>query len=119
MTITVRDEAAGSASTFSFTRGAGEIYIGLGRSARRLSDRVVIYQGAHVLVLTETCTAYRERFGRWEATDSAFLCEDAPYLRYAEAPAEGAEPSWVDLEWYGEAGADEQLHGHAIERVAF
>ncbi len=108
--LSIRDPEAGSAVTHSFTRNDEQMWAGRGRSARRVGDRVVVYEGRYTLVCAEgACTAYQERFGEWNETGAVFVSEDdGETFRYG-AVNEG-ETRWGNtITFDGNAGVDVQL----------
>lgn len=116
--LTIRDPAAGSAVTHSFTRNDEQMWAGLGRSARRIGDRVVVYEGRYTLVCAEgTCTAYQHRFGEWSEADAVFVSEDdGETFRYGAV--NDGETRWGNtITFDGSAGVDVQLARSVVTAV--
>lgn len=117
--LTLSDPEAGSAVTHSFTRNDDQMWAGRGRSARRIGDRVVVYEGRYTLVFADgVCTPWQLRFGEWSAADAAFACEDSgDSFRYGTVTDEGTQ--WGNtITFDGSAGRDLQLDRAALTAMS-
>lgn len=103
-----KDEAAGSSVYKTFAFDGDTLYAGLGSAGVLTDEGAVVCAGGTIYELAgDTCTAWNERFGRWEKTEATCSLEDGAFT------VDGRE-----LTVTGQALVDQQMKQNAAEKHA-
>jgi hypothetical protein len=101
-----KDEAAGSSVYKTFAFDGDTLYAGLGSAGVLTDDGAVACVGGGIYELAGgTCTAWKERFGRWEKSESTCSLEDGAFK------VDGRE-----LTVQGQALVDQQMSKNVAEK---
>lgn len=103
--LKVKDEDAGTAVYSTFTFDGDTLYKGLGSAGARIGDDVVACASGKYYVLSgDTCTEWKETFGRWEKAEAE-----------CAAGADGFALGDRKLEAAGDAFVNQQMRGNKAE----